>query len=262
MSAAGPGQVLIAVRAAGINPGEGKIRAGLVRAIFPATFPSGEGSDLAGVVEEVGAGVSGVGVGDEVIGFTNNRASHAEYVLVDAGNVTPKPAAVPWEVAGALFVAGVTGAATVRAVAPGPGEAVVVAGAGAVSASSQPSSQSAQARGSSRSAASAITHGCASAARLPSPTAMTSLSESRRLPKIRRWQRSSTLSAEATSNSRSSSVSPRTGSTRSRLPRDREARRQRRRRRRSGERNDPGRTGGSNRGRRACRPDPAYVPTR
>jgi NADPH:quinone reductase-like Zn-dependent oxidoreductase len=126
----GPGEVLVAVRAAGINPSEGKIRSGAVRAIFPATFPSGEGSDLAGVVESVGAGVGGVAKGDEVIGFTNNRASHAEYVIVDAANLTPKPSEVAWEVAGALFVAGVTGFATVRAVAPTAGEAVLIAGAG------------------------------------------------------------------------------------------------------------------------------------
>ena len=126
----GPDQVLVAVRAAGINIGEAKIRTGLVREIFPATFPSGQGSDLAGVVEEVGAGVKGVAVGDEVIGWTDNRASHAEYVLVDAANLTAKPPEVQWEVAGALFVAGVTGVATVRAVAPTAGEAVVIAGAG------------------------------------------------------------------------------------------------------------------------------------
>jgi NADPH:quinone reductase-like Zn-dependent oxidoreductase len=126
----GPDQVLVAVRAAGINIGEAKIRAGLVREIFPATFPSGEGSDLAGGVEEVGAGVSGVAAGDEVIGYTDNRASHAEYVLVEAANLTSKPAEVPWEVAGALFVAGTTGVATVRAVAPTEGEAVVIAGGG------------------------------------------------------------------------------------------------------------------------------------
>jgi NADPH:quinone reductase-like Zn-dependent oxidoreductase len=125
-----PDQVLVAVRAAGINPSEAKIRAGVVRAIFPATFPSGEGSDLAGVVEEVGADVSGITVGDEVIGFTNDRASHAEYVVVEAANLTAKPAEIPWEVAGALFVAGVTGVATVRAVAPTAGEAIVIAGAG------------------------------------------------------------------------------------------------------------------------------------
>ena len=126
----GDGQVLVAVRAAGINPSEAAIRAGVVREIFPATFPSGQGSDLAGVVEAVGAGVNGVAVGDEVIGFTNDRASQAEHVLVEAANLTAKPAAVPWEVAGALFVAGVTGVATVRAVAPTAGEAVVIAGAG------------------------------------------------------------------------------------------------------------------------------------
>src|SRR6266511_1442002 len=126
----GPGQVLVAVSAAGINPSEAAIRAGVVREIFPATFPSGQGSDLAGVVEAVGAGVNGVAVGDEVIGFTNNRASHAEYVLVEAANLTARPPEVPWEVAGALFVAGVTGVATVRAVAPTAGEAVVIAGAG------------------------------------------------------------------------------------------------------------------------------------
>jgi NADPH:quinone reductase len=128
--APGPDQVLVAVRAAGINPSEAAIRTGRVREIFPASFPSGEGSDLAGVVEQVGSSVKDIAPGDEVIGFTNNRASHAEYVLVEAANITAKPAEVPWEVAGALFVAGVTGVATVRAVAPTPGEAVVIAGAG------------------------------------------------------------------------------------------------------------------------------------
>jgi NADPH:quinone reductase-like Zn-dependent oxidoreductase len=74
--------------------------------------------------------VKGVAVGDEVIGYTDNRASQADYVLVEAANLTAKPPEVPWEVAGALFVAGATGVATVRAVAPTAGEAVVIAGAG------------------------------------------------------------------------------------------------------------------------------------
>src|ERR1700722_16316246 len=125
----GPDQVLVAVRAAGINPSEAKIRAGVVRAIFPATFPSGEGSDLAGVVEEVGAGVDGVAVGDEVIGFSDNRTSHAEYVVVEASNLTPKPPGVSWDAAGSLFVAGSTAVAAVRAVDPKPGEVVAISGA-------------------------------------------------------------------------------------------------------------------------------------
>jgi len=125
----GPGQVLVRVKAAGINPGESKIRDGLLHERYPATFPSGQGSDLAGVVEEVGDGVDGVAVGDEVIGYTDNRASQAELVLVDAENVTRRPPNVSWEVAGSLFVAGATAYAAVRAVALKPGDTVVVAGA-------------------------------------------------------------------------------------------------------------------------------------
>ena len=53
-------------------------------------------------------------MGDEVVGFTDQRASHAGFVLVEVGNLTPKPAGVPWEVAGSLFVAGPTAYATVR----------------------------------------------------------------------------------------------------------------------------------------------------
>jgi NADPH:quinone reductase-like Zn-dependent oxidoreductase len=125
----GPGQVLVRVKAAGINPGEAKIREGLLHSRFPATFPSGQGSDLAGVVARAGQGVTGFAEGDEVIGYTDNRASHAEYVLVEAANLTARPAGVPWEVAGSLFVVGATAWAAVRAVAPTSGDTVVVAGA-------------------------------------------------------------------------------------------------------------------------------------
>jgi NADPH:quinone reductase-like Zn-dependent oxidoreductase len=125
----GAGQVLVQVKAAGINPGEAKIREGLLAARWPATFPSGEGSDLAGIVAETGPGVGGVSVGDEVIGWTDNRASQAEYVVVEEQHLTPKPAGVPWEVAGALFVAGATAYAAVRAVSLTEGDTVVVSGA-------------------------------------------------------------------------------------------------------------------------------------
>ena len=126
----GPGQVLVQVRAAGINPGEAKIRTGLLHARWPSTFPSGEGSDLTGIVAETGPGVTSVSVGDEVIGYTDNRASHAEYVVVEEQNLTAKPAGVPWEMAGALFVAGATAYAAVRAVGLTEGDTVVVSGAG------------------------------------------------------------------------------------------------------------------------------------
>ena len=125
----GPGQVLVRVKAAGINPGETSIRKGVFADRWPSTFPSGQGSDLAGIVEEVGPGVANVPVGDEVIGFTDDRSSQAEFVLVESGHLVPRPRNVSWEQAGALFVAGTTAYAAVRSVALSAGDTVVVSGA-------------------------------------------------------------------------------------------------------------------------------------
>jgi len=127
--APGPGQVLVRVKAAGINPGEAAIREGALANVLPATFPSGQGSDLAGVVEELGEGVDGFAAGDEVIGFVDTRSSQAELAVVEARNLTPRPPNVAWEVAGALFVTGTTAYAAVRAVSAGEGDTVVVSGA-------------------------------------------------------------------------------------------------------------------------------------
>ncbi len=125
----GAGEVLVRVAAAGINPGENVIRVGGLHDRWPATFPSGQGSDLAGRVEEVGAHVPTWSVGDEVIGWVDTRGSHAELVVVPAEHLVRRDPAVPWEVGGALFVAGTTAHAAVRAVGAGPGDTIVVAGA-------------------------------------------------------------------------------------------------------------------------------------
>ena len=125
----GPGQVLVRVMATGINPGEAKIRDGLMHERWPAAFPEGEGSDLAGVVQRLGPDVTTVTAGDEVIGWVDTRSSHAEYAVVEAGHLVPKPDSVPWEVAGALPVVGFTAWAAVRAVALKPGDTLVVSGA-------------------------------------------------------------------------------------------------------------------------------------
>src|SRR5690348_5465655 len=125
----GDGQVLVRVKAAGINISEAVIRTGAVAQLFPSTFPSGQGSDLAGVIEEVGAEVDGFSPGDEVIGFSNKRSSQAELVLVDVGDLTRKPANISWEVAGGLYVVGVTAWGAVHSVGLKDGETVVIAGA-------------------------------------------------------------------------------------------------------------------------------------
>jgi NADPH:quinone reductase-like Zn-dependent oxidoreductase len=125
----GPGEVLVAMRAAGINPGEAAIREGALHDRWPATFPSGQGSDLAGTVEAVGDGVDSFAVGDDVLGFTDDRASHAEEVVVQATNIVHKPPEVAWEQAGGLKIAGTTAYASVQAVEVGEGDVVVVSGA-------------------------------------------------------------------------------------------------------------------------------------
>lgn len=125
----GPAQVLVEVRAAGIQPGEAHIRSGALHDRWPAAFPSGQGSDLAGVVVETGPHVRGFAVGDEVLGFTHRRASHAQFVVVDDVDLVSRPAGLAWEVAGALYVAGTTAYACVFAVDPGPQDTVVVSGA-------------------------------------------------------------------------------------------------------------------------------------
>ncbi|OCB33940.1 NADPH:quinone reductase [Mycobacterium malmoense] len=129
MPAPGPGEVVVEVRAAGINPGEAAIRSGAMHEMFPATFPSGEGSDLAGVVTAVGDGVTEFGLGDEVLGFSFRRSSHATHVSVPVGQLIHKPPQLSWEVAGSLYVVGVTAYAAVRAVAPQSGETVAVSAA-------------------------------------------------------------------------------------------------------------------------------------
>jgi NADPH:quinone reductase-like Zn-dependent oxidoreductase len=125
----GDQQVLVRVKAAGINPSEAVIRTGALAKVFPSTFPSGQGSDLAGIIEEVGAVVGGFSPGDEVIGFTQQRASQAELVLVEVGDLTRKPEKVSWEVAGGLYVVGVTAWGVVHAVQPKEGDTVVISGA-------------------------------------------------------------------------------------------------------------------------------------
>jgi NADPH:quinone reductase-like Zn-dependent oxidoreductase len=127
--APGHGEALVRVKVAGINPGEASIRSGVLHERWPATFPSGEGSDFAGVVEQVGPGADGFKAGDEVVGFTHDRDSHAELVVVDATHLTARPPSVPWEAAGSLFVVGTTAWAAVRAVGVSEGDILVISGA-------------------------------------------------------------------------------------------------------------------------------------
>ncbi|PSM38882.1 NADPH:quinone reductase [Streptomyces dioscori] len=100
----GPGQVRVQVRAVGVNPVDGKIRSGIMEAIFPTTLPAVPGGEIAGIIDALGEGVDGFKVGDEVLGWSDT-GSYAEYALADATVLAPKPAGLDWTQAAALPVA-------------------------------------------------------------------------------------------------------------------------------------------------------------
>jgi NADPH:quinone reductase-like Zn-dependent oxidoreductase len=129
MPTPGADEVVVAVKAAGINPGESAIRSGALQDRFPATFPSGEGSDLAGIVVAVGDAVQDFALDDAVLGFSWSRSSHATHVAVPVTQLIHKPPQLTWEVAGSLYVVGCTAYAAVRAVDPKAGETVAVSAA-------------------------------------------------------------------------------------------------------------------------------------
>jgi NADPH:quinone reductase-like Zn-dependent oxidoreductase len=101
---AGPGQVRVAVRAAGVNPIDFKVRRGWTKGFIDVTFPATPGLEVAGVVDQAGEGAK-FAVGDEVVGWSQT-GSYAEYAIV--GNVALKPAGVSWEQAVGLPIAGET----------------------------------------------------------------------------------------------------------------------------------------------------------
>ncbi|MET0990807.1 MAG: NADP-dependent oxidoreductase [Lacisediminihabitans sp.] len=124
---AGPGQVRVAVRAAGLNAFDVKLRRD--PAIMPShTLPSRQGSEFSGVIDELGDGVAGLTVGDEVLGWAPLNAQ-AEYVVVNAKHVAAKPAALDWATAGALYSVGNTALRSTDAVAPGAADTVLVSAA-------------------------------------------------------------------------------------------------------------------------------------
>jgi len=124
-----PGEVVVRVVAAGTNPGEISIREGLLHHMFPRDFPFGQGTDFSGRVDAVGAGVTAFAPGDEVLGWTDQRAAQAEFVISSPLRLIAKPPALDWFRAGSLFVVATTAVAAVRAVSLKPGEAVAISGA-------------------------------------------------------------------------------------------------------------------------------------
>ncbi|GII56043.1 hypothetical protein Pth03_44320 [Planotetraspora thailandica] len=122
---AGPGQVRIAVRAAGVNPTDWKFRSGLLKDAFPMQLPRIVGFEASGVVDEVGAGVDGVRVGDEVFGM--GSATTAEFAVLD--HFTRKPDALSWEQAAGVALAAETALRGLELLGVASGQVLLVEGA-------------------------------------------------------------------------------------------------------------------------------------
>ncbi|MFE9438486.1 NADP-dependent oxidoreductase [Streptomyces sp. NPDC006602] len=127
----GPGQVLVAVRTAGVNPVDWKLRTGYRRPgeSGDRAFPAVLGSEVSGVVEEVGEGVEGFAVGDEVFGNTV-AGGYAEYALLPASVTAHKPAELSFADAATLPVAAATAYDGIRQLGLPSGATVLVTGAG------------------------------------------------------------------------------------------------------------------------------------
>ncbi|WP_410785367.1 NADP-dependent oxidoreductase [Kribbella sp. C-35] len=122
---AGPGQVRIKVRAAGVNPIDFKVRRGWTKGFIDPVFPAVPGLEVAGVVDEAGDGAE-FAVGDEVVGWSDGGA-YAEYAI--GGNVARKPAGVSWEQAVGVPVAGETAQRVLDLLGVKSGETILIHGA-------------------------------------------------------------------------------------------------------------------------------------
>lgn len=126
----GPGQLLVAVRAAGVNPVDWKLRAGKRRpGAPPVAFPEVLGSEVAGVVERVGPGVEGFTAGDPVFG-NPDTGGYAEYTLLPASLAAHKPAGLTFAEAAALPVAVATAYDGVRQLDLPAGATLLITGVG------------------------------------------------------------------------------------------------------------------------------------
>ncbi|MDU0291364.1 NADP-dependent oxidoreductase [Saccharothrix longispora] len=135
--AIGADQVLVEVRAAGVNPVDALVRSGYMAGMVPHHFPLVPGWDVAGVVRAVGPAVDGFAVGDEVFGYQRKdhvqHGTYAELVAATERGLAHKPPSLSWEQAGGLALTGLTALQSLRKVGVGEGDAVLVhAAAGGV----------------------------------------------------------------------------------------------------------------------------------
>ncbi|MDQ2848015.1 MAG: NADP-dependent oxidoreductase [Actinomycetota bacterium] len=125
-----PGSALIQVKAAGVNPVDWKVMAGGLDGLMDAVFPVIPGWDVAGVVVGLGPDTPEFAIGDEVMAYARKDSAHggtfAEQVAVPAEAIAGKPAAMSWEQAAGLPLAGGTALRTLDRIGTTAGSTVLI----------------------------------------------------------------------------------------------------------------------------------------
>jgi NADPH:quinone reductase-like Zn-dependent oxidoreductase len=127
-----PGTIRLRVHAAAVNPADPKLRSGMFHAVAPFVFPQVLGYDVAGVIDELGAGVTGLHTGDRVFAMLNplTRGAYAQYVVLPAADAVPIPPALDFAAAAAIPTGGLTGVQMIEDYAkPQKGDVVLITGA-------------------------------------------------------------------------------------------------------------------------------------
>jgi NADPH:quinone reductase-like Zn-dependent oxidoreductase len=127
----GPSELLVRVRAAGVNPVDYKVRRGMFRDFGPRELPSEFGSEVAGIVEQLGQDVTGFAVGDQVFGApAPTHGAFSEYTVTSAGYTAHKPPQVSFTDAATLPVAAATAYDGIEQLALGAGQTLLITGIG------------------------------------------------------------------------------------------------------------------------------------
>ena len=126
----GAGEVLIKVAGAGFNPSDVGFRSGMMHEILPVAPPMGLGSEVAGTIEAVGAGVDRWTVGDGVVGRVDGGGGQAEYTIAAQDELVTAPTSIPLADAAVIPVAGLTAAQVMAVGGVGEGDRVLINGAG------------------------------------------------------------------------------------------------------------------------------------
>ncbi|WP_405062494.1 NADP-dependent oxidoreductase [Kribbella sp. NBC_01505] len=125
---AGPGEVRVRVKAAGVQPFDVAVVAGQIHRQQDPAIPTVPGNEFAGVVDQLGAGVTEFAIGAEVLGY-GTLNSYQELLTVPVTQVAAKPANMPWEVAGGFSAGAQTAHIALEEIGIGPGDTILVHGA-------------------------------------------------------------------------------------------------------------------------------------